>query len=88
MQKQVSFAANCKTGRPGSTLHNLEAACWAPKPLEKPSTICSLDSMLDIHCSKNLREHIHCGKLLLKQTFLVLALRYKGIKINEWEAIL
>ena len=28
------------------------------------------------------------GKLLLKRTFLVLTLRYKRIKINDWEAIL
>ena len=41
-----------------------------------------------IHCSKNLRERIHCGKLLLKRTFLVLTLRYKIIKIYEWEATL
>ena len=42
----------------------------------------------DIHCSKNLREQIHCGKLLLKRTVLVLTLTYKRIKINEWEVIL
>ena len=41
-----------------------------------------------VHCSKDLREQIHCGKLLLKRTFLVLTLTYKRIKINEWETIL
>ena len=25
----------------------------------------------NVHCSKNLREQVHCGRLLLKWTFLV-----------------
>ena len=40
-----------------------------------------------IHNSKNLRERIYCGKLLVKWTSLVFTQRYKRIEINDWEAL-
>ena len=39
-------------------------------------------SLNQLHCSKNLKEHIHCGKLLVKRTILVFILRYtKELKL-------
>ena len=60
-----------------------------PKRTLRNHSIISVSlSFQNVHYSKNLREHIHCEKLLLKRTFLVLTLRHKRVKINEWEAIL